>query len=289
MFNDQSDLKSLYSWSLNELDDAGVKVGSDYIPWQWTLNFKAKSVVLNDKTQIGDRYAEPDAEPGAKTKRTITASLYPDEHSGYAPRYSMLGTERTITDFNLFIEEADAKGERCAVWGGVSYTSDIDFRDVTQPDTVAFYLYVNPDRFQEYALRIEARQVDSIALRVGGVNGFYANWSPGISTNEIKVLTRDRKHEVQNAKDDVPLSRLGEVEEAELFLVTTVDLPVANPADEPDEEEVTHDNGRPIDRAAQLEALRDRRAQDTLKMITSLRMAAWTIAAFLLISFFVHR
>mgnify|MGYP001763000864 CR=1 FL=1 len=51
--------------------------------------------------------------------------------------------------------------------------------------------------------------------------------------------------------------------------------------------DTTHDDDRPVDRTAQLEAVRDKREQETLKMITSLRMAAWVIAALLLIRLFV--
>lgn len=288
-FNDQSELKNLYQWCLNEHDETGEKVGRDYIPWQWTLHFKGKGVALTEQTQIGDRYAQPDDEPGAKTKRTITATLYPDERDRYAPRYSMLGTDRTITDFDLRIEEADSKGERCVVWGGVSYTTDIDFRDVTSPDAIVFYFYVKRERFDEIARQIASRAVDGLSLRLGGVQGFYADWSPGITTDKIKVLTRDRHHEVQGATDAVPLPRLGEVEEGELFLATKFDLAIepAYPDNEPNEVDTNHDDGRPVDRAAQLEVVRDNRAQETLKMITSLRMAAWVIAALLLIRLFV--
>lgn len=289
-FNDQSELKNLYLWSINEHNEAGEKVGRDYIPWEWTLYFRAKNVTLNDNTKIGDRYAREGDAPGAKVRRFIAADLNPDETGRYAPRYSMFGTDRTISEFNLFIEEADAKGDRCHVWGGVSYTTDIDFRDVTQPDTLTFYFYVSRERFDQYAARIAAGDVDSLVARFGNVAGFYADWSPGITTDKIKVLTRDKKHEVQGTKEDIPLARLGEVEEAELFLARKLDLPIPPDPyadDATDDADATHEDGRPVDRAAQLEAVRDSRGQETLKMITSLRMAAWVIAVLLLIKLFV--
>lgn len=290
LFNDQSELKNLYAWSINEHNEAGEKVGRDYIPWEWTLYFRAKNVTLNDNTKIGDRYAREGDEPGAKVRRSIAADLYPDGTGRYAPRYSMFGTDRTITDFNLFIEEADAKGDRCHVWGGVSYTSDIDFRDVTLPDTVTFYFYVSRERFDQYAARIAAGDVDSLVARFGNVAGFYADWSPGITTDKIKVLTRDKKHEVEGAHETIPLGRLGEVEEAELFLARKLDLPIPpDPCadDATDDADSAHEDGRPVNRAAQLDVVRGNQTREMLRMITSLRMAAWVIAALLLISLFV--
>ncbi|MDG5487999.1 hypothetical protein NYR55_05110 [Sphingomonas sp. BGYR3] len=288
-FNDQSELKNLYKWCLNEHDEAGEKVGRDYIPWQWTLHFKGKGIALSEHTQIGDRYAQPADEAGAKSKRIITATLYPAEQGRYAPRYSMLGTDRTITHFDLRIEEADGKGERCVVWGGVSYTADVDFRDVTSPDTIVFYFYLKRERFDDIARQIASRAVDSLSLSLGGVQGFYADWSPRITTDKIKVLTRNRHHEIQGAIDAVRIPRLGEVEEAELSLATKFDLALEDdyPDNEPDKADTTHGDGRPVDRPAQLEFVSDSRAQETLKMITSLRMAAWVIAGLLLIRMFV--
>ena len=112
---------------------------------------------------------------------------------------------------------------------------------------------------------------------------------PGWFSQALQHTPQRSGHEVQGARDAVPLPRLGEVEEGELFLATKFDLALepAYPDNEPDEPEEIREDGRPVDRTAQLEAVRDNRAQETLKMITSLRMAAWVIAALLLIRLFV--
>lgn len=290
VFSDQSELKNLYKWCLQEQDDAGAQVGRDYIPWEWTLFFKAKTVTLHESVSIGDRYASEDDPPGAKTRRFIKARLYSDSADSYPPSFSMFGTDRKIEEIDLFIEEADSGGERCMGWAGVSSSSEHDLRGEVFPDALNFYFYVSGDKFGHYAARIASGETNALTFRVGHVKGFYANWSPDIFTRHVKVLTKERQHVVEKAREDVSLPRVGEVEEAEIHFSHTVDMPVPHdPYDESTDLVEIEPDASPAERAAQLEAARDRRAHESLRMIISLRMAAWVIIVLLLVLILVER
>src|SRR5271163_2139112 len=104
--------------------------------------------------------------------------------------FSMFGTKRAIRDFTLEIRPLDdsAKAEHCNAWGGVSYTTEIDFRNETVDDCIWFYLYVKPETFARYVALIDQGAIDTIIFSVKSVDGVYSDWSPSISTDKVKVL-----------------------------------------------------------------------------------------------------
>jgi hypothetical protein len=277
--------KSLYEWSLKELDAEGQQVGRDWIPWSWTLYFKAKDISLRESWSTQDRYPidETKGKREAKERKFIRAELYPDSHDRWPPTYSMLGTDRKVSKFILHIEQiSDDQDERCTADGIVSYTTEIDFRDVTDDDSLWIYFHFHAATFAHYAQRITSGEVDSLTVRIGHVAGFYSDWSPSITTDKIRILTADREHKVEGVPEDVTLRRLGEVGEAELYFARETKLPL--PAPEPDEANDIDlgPDDRPVDRTALLEIAREKRAQETVKLIENLRIAAWVVAALLL-------
>ncbi|EPJ43199.1 MAG: hypothetical protein OFPII_43270 [Osedax symbiont Rs1] len=108
----------------------------------------------------------------------------------------MFGTGRTINDIvlKIFKIEGDSKKEDgfCSLWGGVSYTFDNDFTEETTDDILMIHLWLSPDKFNNLAETIKTKKVDSFELDLSKVSGFYSEWSPSISTNNIKVLTADK-------------------------------------------------------------------------------------------------
>jgi len=276
--------KSLYEWSLQEFDADGNKVGRDWIPWQWTLYFKAQDISLHENWRTSDRYPADESKGRRETTehQFIRASLYPHANDRWPPSYSMLGTDRRVSRFDLYIEEIPGdQEERCVIYGIVSYTTEIDFRDVTDDDSLSIYFHVHSETFRRYAERVASGEVDSLTVRIGRVAGFYSDWSPSITTDKIKILTSDQSHVVEGLPDDFPLPRLGEMGEAELYFVRDVKLPLPEP--EPDGLEDIDPEEPLMDRAALLEARREKRAESTMKVIQSLRVAAWTIAVLLLV------
>lgn len=50
--NPVSQYKSLYQWSLGELDDHGEQVGQDQVPSRWTQYFTAIEIVMRDELEV---------------------------------------------------------------------------------------------------------------------------------------------------------------------------------------------------------------------------------------------
>jgi hypothetical protein len=219
--------KNLYSWAINEIDAQGKRIGRDQIPWPWTLYFTATSCVLGDSFDIESQSKEEEATapPKITQRQIIRLQLRPGRPSddGDETSFSMFGTDRTIKSFQLEIHpivDPAARQESCQAWGSVSWTDKDEIDSIgTTDDCVVFYLFVTLDTFARYGAKVAHGLVDEILLRVGSVAGFYSEWSPSISTNEVKVLTAGKEHEVTLPTGlDFKPPRLGEVGEAELLI-----------------------------------------------------------------------
>jgi hypothetical protein len=148
---------------------------------------------------------------------------------------------------------------------------------------LTFTFYVHKERFDHYADQVASGAVRGLILRVGRVEGFYADWSPSITTDKIRILTAHERHAVESLKGEFSLPRLGEVKEAELYFANEIKLPQPKPTENPE-----YDDGEPLlARIASTEAARDAHAQETVKLLRSMRIAAWAIAALLLVKLFV--
>lgn len=290
IFSTDREYKNLYPWSLKELDAEGGQLGRDWIPWSWTLYFKAKDISLRETWSTQDRYpVDPSkGKSEAKERKFIRAELYPDAQVRWPPSYSMLGTDRNVSKFFLHIEQIpDDEDERCTAYGVVSYTTEIDFRDVTDDDSLWIYFHFHAATFARYAQRITSAEVDSLTVRVGSVAGFYSDWSPSSTTDNIRILTADSEHKVEGVPEDVTLHRLGEVGEAELYFARETKLRLFNP--EPDEADEADkvDNANlvladwPADQTVPMEIDREKLARETLKLIQNIRIATWVVVALL--------
>ncbi len=278
--------KNLYSWFLSEIGDKVSKYARDQIPWQWTQYFTLSEIKLTSGTEFEDEHDND----GSKITETesIVARLTPghimDGRFHRDTTYSMFGTDRRISEFSLQISRTtDEEKQGCSAWGCVSYTSEIDFRTDTQPDMIYFYLKVNAERFDRYVQRIREKSITSALFRIGRVAGFYSDWSPSISTSNIKVLTNSRKdHPVEIAEGcEITPPRLGPVGEAELFLYSeqTFNLPSIEDFDDDSENDIQHVPLRTIPSDVRSnKQITDAKVIATLK---SLRFAAWLIAGLL--------
>lgn len=231
--NDKTEHESLYSWCLQEINSEGEQIGSDLIPWEWSFHFTASELRLSQGFEFGelsffdDEEKEQEEEPKFQDAEVITAIIHPGictdgKWLDDDPRFSMLGTNRAITDFSIRISPVDeGEKEYCKVWGCVSYTSEIDFRDETTPDTVEIYLGLTKERFYKLAELISNKSIDVARIGISRVSGFYSDWSPSISTNSVKVLARGSEQEIdipEGCKIDPP--KLGSVGKFDLTLIT---------------------------------------------------------------------
>lgn len=52
LLSEDSEYKNLYSWSLQEFNKEGEKIGKDQIPWCWSLYFTASELRLCHSFEI---------------------------------------------------------------------------------------------------------------------------------------------------------------------------------------------------------------------------------------------
>lgn len=230
--NNQTKHESLYSWCLQEIGDNGEQIGRDLIPWEWSFHFTASELLLNQSFKFGELSIFEDEEEKEedttfKDSEVITANLHPGvcddgKRLESDPRFSMFGTDRGITDFSLRVNAVyDGKKEYCKVWGCVSFTSEIDFRYETTPDTVQIYLGLTKDKFDKLATLISNKTIDVVRVGVSKVSGFYSDWSPSISTDNVKVLVRGSEQKIDIPEGcEIEPPKLGDVGEFELTIIT---------------------------------------------------------------------
>jgi hypothetical protein len=284
--------KNLYDWAINEIDADGQRVGHDQIPWRWTLDFIATSCVLSDRIAAESRLqldGAPLPPPEITQRQVIHVRLRPGRRDGNYLRetkYSMFGTDRVINDFRLDIFSIvnPAEQESCKAWGSVSYTSEIDFRYETEDDCILFYLFVKPETFARYTAKIVHGLVDEVVFSVGDVAGIYSEWSPSISTRNVKVLASGREQKVvlpPGVQFEPP--RLGHVGSFDLYINRHLEFREKGPTPDPTEEapditgdQIVHGSPNPAVEHPQI-----------LQLLVSLRRSARFVACLLTLIFIV--
>lgn len=286
--SDESKHDSLYGWSISEepLERGGAK---NQIPWAWTLSFEGMDVTLSDIVE-SDRYVRKDEDGYApvRHRRAINAKLRPGEQgrrSWNVTRFSFFGTDRTISDIRLNVEElpeGDPK-ERCEVWGCPSYEYEgADFGTEIQEDHLGFNLFVRPETFARLSTLISLSAVTSLNFRAGSVSGFYSSWSPTILTNHIKILSSMKDHviDIPAGCSIIPL-RLDRAGDFHLSLNSAHDLDNEYVKDE----QTTNDQAsRPVAATAPSAPAPAMPAADQHNLaghLSQLRIAAWLIVALL--------
>jgi hypothetical protein len=230
----ESEFKSLYKWSLTEVDDNDVKANGDWVPFTWSLWFTAKSVEVHTRLSIEDK--RKNEEDTDKTKSTssqnkiISCKLV----SGYVRdgselqdkvRYSMFGTSRLITEFNLSIKEAgEDEIEGCTLYAIPSYESEgAEFQTEIEPDYIGFDVRVSKNKLSELISLIESKAVNNVGFYASGVDGIYSHWTPTIVTSTAKVLSRDC--DVLNKSEiDLEIPYVGKVREFNLTFSSKKEL-----------------------------------------------------------------
>jgi hypothetical protein len=287
VLNDVSEFKNLYAWSVSEVAEASERAATKQIPFAWTLYFTLFDIKLVSSVSQ-DRYSSlEDKAPTVVQKSHVLAKLRAVHSSdaGRSIRYSMFGTDRTIEEITLSIyPNSAAEFEGCSAFGGISYTHDVDFRDETYPDYLGFTLCLPKEVFAQIASKIEQRALGGGTFRVAGVKGFYSDWSPSISPDNIKVLTSNEKeHHVRTPEGcEIVPPRLGKVDGFDLTLWSDRISQGIGTTHISEEIENAATQGHGGDSALN-SPLTDPSVVAPLK---SLRLAAWIIAALLLILVF---
>ena len=275
--------KSLYSWAINEVEADGRPIDRDQIPWAWTLVFSATSCSLTDRVEIEGRFSESDYAPQIDTGQIVRMTLRPGtwRNGKFLDNvtFSMFGTKRAIRHFTLEVSPLEdfAKEESCNAWGSVAHTYEIDFRNETADDCLWFYLHVKPETFARYVALIDQGAIDTVLFSVGSVEGFYSDWSPSISTNNVKVLLDGEEHKLDLPPDfQGKPPRLGRVHDARLLLHRALELGKAPPSPPAIDEKA--DPAPPANPALEITSQIDPRF---LPVLASLKHAAWVAVALL--------
>lgn len=228
--SEESKHKSLYSWSLQEFAKDGKQIGRDQIPWPWSLYFTASELRHKKSVSIERSNESPNESQksnSAKVSESITAVLHPGictdgKSLKYDTLLSMFGTKRTLDHINLHIYRLDDNDttERCNLWGCLSYTSEVDFRDETEPDTIEIYISLSRKKFDELCDIVKDKNAEIFQVILSGVSGFYSEWSPSVSTDRVKILVRGEEQKVVLPEGcHIAPPKLGEVESFELTAV----------------------------------------------------------------------
>jgi hypothetical protein len=123
--------------------------------------------------------------------------------------------------------------------------------------------------------------VDEITLSVGSVAGFYSEWSPSISTRNVKVLSGGDEQNIALPPNlDFEPPRLGHVGKVELHINRRLEFRKREPKAEAVEE--ICDFGTEQVGHTQVPAAVDPRI---LQMLGSLKRAAWFVVCLLALSF----
>lgn len=281
--------KGLYHWCLQELATDGKQVGSDQIPWSWSLYFQAVDLAVHDIFEIERDFdvALEDAPPSkgrkpkkvVREKRLIKAKLISEAWGRYPrTRFSMFGTDRRLNDMSLQITSlADDEPEPiCRAGGSPSYTAGRDWEEETTDDWFYFHLSVPRETFDRYAAQIAAGGVTSAQFRVGAVSGFYAAWSPDIFARDVKILTSLTDQEVDRGSDTtIEPPRVGTVGEAMLTLSGACAMTVTEADDEDSDVAQQRAPSSPLSSTGYDPA--------ALRVLSSMRLAGWLIFAALVL------
>jgi hypothetical protein len=198
VLNENPESSLLGKWCLDEYDSNDKKVAGDYIPWPWSCYFKSDQLRVVRQLEL-NRY-DKNYELLDKPRSDYKVYLVGDLRSGRSDEdsfldrvsYSMFGTNRKITKFNLYIGSASEQDglHDCKIYGIPSYDSeDSHSRRQTVDDYFGIDVFISEDELKDIAQAVESKSADSIVLRISRVSGFYSYWSPEITTSHIKILT----------------------------------------------------------------------------------------------------
>ena len=222
------------------------------------------------RTQIRHGPNRPnDARPGTWRNGKFLTML----HSRCSAPSAQFGTSRWKSVPSKILRKRRARN----AWGSVAHTYEIDFRNETADDCLWFYLHVKPETFARYVALIDQGAIDTVLFSVGSVEGFYSDWSPSISTNNVKVLLDGEEHKLDLPPDfQGRPPRLGRVHDARLLLHRALELGKAPPSPPAIDEKA--DPAPPANPALEITSQIDPRF---LPVLASLKHAAWVAVALL--------
>lgn len=235
-FNPTPKYAGLYPWSIVEREAGETQVGPDWIPWEWTVSFRATSCTVSDDLELGTYSGESKSAERAVRRRVVRFKLREGHRTdNFEPRttLSMFGTTRAFVIAELDVmplEDGDTE-ERCVALGFPAYADDNDFVRQSQDDYLGFYLLVHKQAFWQLAENVKRGVVKEVIFSAGAVDGFYSTWTPDITTSAVKILTQGDAQPLTPAPPgDISLPRLGKVGRASLSVSHQIEFPQLGPS-----------------------------------------------------------
>ncbi|MBY0488262.1 MAG: hypothetical protein K2R93_00350 [Gemmatimonadaceae bacterium] len=198
-----------HSWAIREIGADGTPIGSPMIPFTWSASFDVRDiqrfvsvegdghrdVAASEVTDEADDEFTVGPPLLARVSDHLGAKLIPEETS-----FSHFGTSRTISKMSLTVEPAPdgVEDATCHVWGGIKHEHEVDFRTRSEDDELAVSLTVPKSAYERMCRLAESPQRNRAYLRLTGVSGFYAAWSPSITAYSIKTLVSESQLQLEN-------------------------------------------------------------------------------------------
>ncbi|MDC3124463.1 hypothetical protein OBB00_07080 [Gammaproteobacteria bacterium] len=226
---------NLYTWHIREEIDADTRKAKKYIPFFLSSSFKVEAIAYQPtwkREQFEELFSYKfDSSAQMLETEMIRGYLLPNEEVMHA-KYSMFGTSRPIEKFGFEIRVGS--NERVHIRGFPRSTGEIDFEDLNLPDFLWLHIFVDEAKFAKIADMVSRDAITSMVLSISHVKGFYAEWTPDIDVDTIKVLTPDHKLEVPT-ECDVDLPFVGDVGDFSFAIYSHRDL-LSTPSDDSSEQ-----------------------------------------------------
>lgn len=195
------------SWSLQEIDNEGKKIGCEQAPWpRGSFEFIAQNISY---------YYHLVVERGKLTTHEFMAgTLLPVGCSNQRNvKYSMFGTNRIIKNFVLRINLIEDEDERCHISGSPSHAYEIFFEHRTENDNIEISLDLSLQKFNCVHRLIKSQHDNNtICLSLSEVAGFYSPPSDIFLADTIKVLTARKEQEIiKGIESKIDAPRLGSI------------------------------------------------------------------------------
>ena len=283
-------------WCMREVSEDGEQVGADYMPWHWTLMFRA------EETNYIECY-ETDGflHDGDYDKQIILAKLVPTTYRESPPRYTLMGFNRTVEDISLRITRT--RGDSNVSCFAFLQSAD-ELGRLDRPDMFGFEMSLEAERFDAIALLIRSLGFRELEMRVSWVDGFYAfddHFSttpdririlPGIIGEEGEFPDKYAEEVELDLPDDLEHKppRTGTV--GEFDLTATSNAKTVKTQDDDDKEDQSDDeSSTAIDQSVHNDAMETairlyrEHTSDGISFLKRLRLPLWLIVVLLVLIF----
>lgn len=222
--------RSLYHWCLEEYDASGNRIGPDYVPFVYAVNFVGTEVTVCDRLDLerSQEGNEADEQAGQLSHeiqvRLAVESPFHAQRQLPPAKLEMFGDDEPINDIRLRVRPVPEPGlpRRCAAWGGLRFH---DSELGTVDHSLEFTLEVSATEYARFEGKLSRGWANQIRFSLATMSGVYAEWSDVTKSRQLKILTTSDDHKVASggATDIVP-RRLGHVGSAKLAVNTRVAL-----------------------------------------------------------------